>query len=94
MPKLTESQIVARLATTPEWERHGDMLVRSWRFASAQRAVEFFNRVAELARTRDRYPDVEWRFRDVRIELATHSEGGLTEADFEFAEALGKLPAE
>lgn len=91
MPKLTESQIVAKLSNAPEWERHGDMLVRSWQFPSPARAVEFLNRVATLAQARERFPDVEWRFRDVRVELTTHAEGGLTDADFEFADAIAAL---
>ena len=40
------------------WERHGDMLVRTWQFPSFRRAMEFVNQVAALIEKTDHYPDL------------------------------------
>ncbi|GIW88916.1 MAG: putative pterin-4-alpha-carbinolamine dehydratase [Isosphaeraceae bacterium] len=94
MPKLSESQILDRLPQlNPRWQRLGDMLVRTWQFASPQHAVDFVNRVAEVAARRNHHPDITLRFREVRVELATHAEGGLTEADFETAREIDAIPS-
>ena len=94
MAKLSESEVQARLPVAKGWDRHGDMLVRTWRFASARRALEFVNQVAGLAEKADHYPDIELSYRDVRVELATHDAGGLTERDFELAAAINALPTD
>jgi 4a-hydroxytetrahydrobiopterin dehydratase len=94
MPKLSETEIQERLATLKGWDRLGDQLVKTWRFASANRALEFVNRVAEHAIQKDHFPDVILSYRDVRVELATHAEGGLTERDFEFACEVDHIPTD
>lgn len=94
MPKLTEAEIDARLSQLKDWERLGDMLVKTWRLSSPQRALEFVNRVAEVAAQTDNYPDIVLSYRDVRLELSTHSEGGITEADFAAAAAIDQIPTE
>lgn len=91
MGKLSESEIQARLPEVEGWSRLGDMLVRSWRFASSRRALEFVNQVGGLAETADHYPELIWNYRDVRVELATHDAGGVTPADFELAAAINTL---
>jgi 4a-hydroxytetrahydrobiopterin dehydratase len=82
MSKLSESEILERLPKAKDWERHGDMLVRSWQFPSFRRAVEFVNSVATLIEKADHHPDLIVRYRTVRIEMSTHDVGGLTERDF------------
>ena len=91
MPKLSESEIQTRLGEVDGWTRLGDMLVRSWRFASSKRALEFVNQVTALADRADHYPDIVLSFRDVRVELATHDSGGLTPADFALGAAINGL---
>ena len=51
-------------------------------------------RVAPLADRLDHHP--EWRnvYDRVDVELTTHSAGGLTQLDFELAEAMDALAAE
>jgi 4a-hydroxytetrahydrobiopterin dehydratase len=82
MPKLSEAEILDRLPKAKDWERHGDMLVRSWQFPSFRRAIEFVNRVATLIEKADHHPDLIVRYRTVQIEMSTHDVGGLTELDF------------
>jgi len=92
MAKLNEPEILAKLPLVKGWERHGDMLVQSWQFPSFRRALEFVNQVAALAEKSDHPPDIIISYRTVRLELSTHSDGGLTDLDFSFATEINALP--
>jgi 4a-hydroxytetrahydrobiopterin dehydratase len=94
MPKMNEPDIASRMAAAKDWERLGDMLVRSWQFPSFRRSLEFVNQVATLAERHDYYPDIILSFRTVRLELSTHAVGGLTEDDFAFAAEVDTLPSD
>lgn len=94
MAKMSEPEILQRLPTAKGWERHGDMLVRSWQFPSFRRALEFVNHVAGLAEKQDHHPDIVLSYREVRLELSTHSEGGLTDVDFALASEINALPTD
>jgi 4a-hydroxytetrahydrobiopterin dehydratase len=94
MPKLSEPEILDRMPEAKGWERHGDMLVRSWQFPSFRRALEFVNQAAALAEKHDHHPDIILSYRQVRLELSTHSDGGLTPRDFAFASEINALPAD
>ncbi len=94
MPKMNEPEILSRMPDAREWERLGDMLVRSWQFPSSRRSLEFVNRVAELAERLDHHPDIILSYRTVRLELSTRAVGGLTEGDFAFAAEVNALPSD
>lgn len=94
MPKLSEPEILARLPMAKGWERHGDMLVRTWQFPSFRRAMEFVNHVGSLLEKTEHYPDVVVSYRTVRIEISTHDVGGLTERDFELIVAINEVPTD
>ena len=94
MAKLSEPEIQGQMPAAKGWERLGDMLIRTWQFPSFRRALEFVNQAAALAERCDHYPDIILSFRSLRIELSTHSAGGLTARDFEVASELGALPTD
>ena len=94
MQKLSEAEIVERLARAKEWERHGDMLVRTWQFPSFRRAIEFVNQVAALSEKADHHPDMVISYRTVRVEMSTHDAGGLTDLDFALVAAVNELPTD
>jgi 4a-hydroxytetrahydrobiopterin dehydratase len=94
MAKLSEPEIVAKMPTAKGWDRHGDMLVRSWQFPSFRRALEFVNQVAALAEKTDHHPDIILSYRKVRLELSTHAEGGLTDLDFQVASEINAFPTD
>jgi 4a-hydroxytetrahydrobiopterin dehydratase len=88
---LPDSEIGQRLARV-RWERHGQAIAREWTLADFPAAIAFVNRVAELAQDADHHPDIlvhGWN--KVRLELSTHSAGGLTAADFALAERIDAL---
>jgi 4a-hydroxytetrahydrobiopterin dehydratase len=94
MAKLSEPEIFGKMTATKGWDRQGDMLVRSWQFPSFRRALEFVNQVGGLAEKFDHHPDILLSYRQVRLELSTHSDGGLTDKDFAFASEVSALPSD
>lgn len=91
MPPLDEEEIDRRL-WDGEWEREGDAITRELRFDDFLAAVAFVNRVAEAAQDADHHPDIlVYGYNKVRLTLSTHSEGGVTERDFELASEIDRL---
>lgn len=91
MPRLTEEDVASRLEGS-DWAREGDAIVRDLRFADFAAAIAFVDRVAEAAEAANHHPDIlvhGWN--NVRLTLSTHSEGGLTAADFALAGQLDGL---
>ena len=91
MARLSDPEIDERLAAT-EWRREGDAIVRDWKFDDFAGALAFVNRVAEAAEAANHHPDIllhSWN--QVSLTLSTHSEGGLTAADFDMAGRLDGL---
>jgi 4a-hydroxytetrahydrobiopterin dehydratase len=88
---LTDAEIEQRLAGG-EWRREGEAIVREWKLPDFQAAIAFVDRVAELAEAANHHPDIlvhGWN--RVRLTLSTHSQGGLTDADFELASQIDRL---
>lgn len=91
MAKLSESDIDARLRETP-WEREGETIVREWSFADFAQALAFVDRVGEAAEQAGHHPDILLHgWNKVRLTLCTHSEGGLTQADFDLARRIERI---
>ncbi len=91
MSKLSEAEILERLPKAKDWERHGDMLVRTWQFPSFRRAVEFVNQVAAVIEKTDHHPDIVLQYRTVRIETSTHDLGGLSDLDFALIAEINEI---
>ena len=94
MSKLCEPEILARLPMAKGWERHGDMLVRTWQFPSFRRALEFVQYAGTIIDKTEHYPDLIVTYRTVRIEISTHDVGGLTERDFTLVAAINEIPTD
>jgi 4a-hydroxytetrahydrobiopterin dehydratase len=91
MSRLSDDE-VARGLEGKDWRREGDAIVCDRQFEHFGAAMRFVNRVAEAAEAHNHHPDIhvhDWN--RVRLSLSTHSEGGLTGADLEMAEALDRL---
>jgi 4a-hydroxytetrahydrobiopterin dehydratase len=85
MARLNEEEIEQRLADS-DWSREGEAIVRDYKLADFAAAIAFVNRVAEVAERANHHPDIlvhGWN--KVRLQVSTHSEGGLTGADFALA---------
>ncbi len=94
MPPLSDQEIEGRLVGS-QWTRADDAIVRELELADFAAAIAFVNRVAEVAERANHHPDIlvhGWN--KVRLELSTHSAGGLTEADFALAAEIDELTRE
>jgi len=91
MALLDEDTIRSRLEGLEGWERAGDAIRRQFRFDDFVGSVDFVNRLVGPAEEMGHHPDLEIGWNRVTVTLSTHSEGGLTEADFELARRIDEL---
>ena len=88
MPLLDAQEIRTRLDGLQGWNREGDMIRKTYTLDSFAEAIAFVNRIADLAERVNHHPDIDIRYDRVGCSLSTHSEGGLTEKDFDLARKL------
>lgn len=60
-------------------------LEKTYKFDDFQAALDFTNRVGELAESADHHPEICLTWGQAKVTIWTHSIGGLSEADFVFA---------
>lgn len=60
-------------------------LEKEYRFRNFRDALEFTNRVGELAEQQGHHPDIHLAWGMVKLQVWTHKINGLTESDFVFA---------
>jgi 4a-hydroxytetrahydrobiopterin dehydratase len=77
------------------WEvvEDGTKIRKKWTAKDFIAAIDFFNRVADLAEDEGHHPDLHLKgYRNVSIELSTHAIGGLSANDFILAAKIDELP--
>ena len=92
MPALSEAEISKRLGSLPGWQLKGKAIEKRFELSSFLPAIQFVQKVAELAEAAQHHPDIIINYNVVTLNLATHSAGGVTEKDLELASQLEKLP--
>lgn len=85
---LPEAEVDAALAARPGWERAGDAIVKTFELPSFADAIAFVVRIAFLAEAADHHPDLDVRWRRVRVLLTTHDAGGVTRLDLDLAQQI------
>jgi 4a-hydroxytetrahydrobiopterin dehydratase len=88
MALLSDAEIEERLAELPEWRRDGESIRRTYECGDFVGSVDFVKSLVEPAEAMGHHPDLEVSWDKVTVTISTHSEGGLTEADFELAAKL------
>ncbi len=90
MTLLDDAEIEAKLARLPGWERRGEAIAKRFGCGDFVGSVRFASSLVEPAEAMGHHPDLEISWDTVTVTISTHSEGGLTAADFELA---GKVDA-
>jgi 4a-hydroxytetrahydrobiopterin dehydratase len=66
-------------------------LEREFSFPDFRQALEFTNRIGELAESQGHHPDIYLAWGKVKVTLWTHKVDGLTESDFVLAAKVDAL---
>ncbi|HEX5610345.1 MAG TPA: 4a-hydroxytetrahydrobiopterin dehydratase [Solirubrobacterales bacterium] len=93
MAPLSEADLETKLSEAPGWERAGSAISKQFKRTDFVGSVEFVRSLVEPAEAMNHHPDLEISWDTVTVTLSTHSEGGLTAADFELAAKIDALAA-
>jgi 4a-hydroxytetrahydrobiopterin dehydratase len=90
MVLLSEAGIEEKLGQLDGWELQGKAISKRFGCGDFVGSVKFVESLVEPAEALGHHPDLEISWDTVTVTISTHSEGGLTGADFELA---GKVDA-
>jgi 4a-hydroxytetrahydrobiopterin dehydratase len=91
MARLSDEEIGSRLERLDGWERQGDAIRKRFDRGDFKGAVGFVNALTPVAEEMNHHPDLAISWKDVEVAITTHSEGGLTENDFELARRIDEV---
>jgi 4a-hydroxytetrahydrobiopterin dehydratase len=91
MALLSDSAVEAKLVELPGWARSGTAIVKEFDRGDFVGSVKFVDSLVEPAEGMNHHPDVAVSWATVTVTISTHSEGGLTAADFELAAKIDAL---
>ncbi|MFL5780227.1 MAG: 4a-hydroxytetrahydrobiopterin dehydratase [Thermoleophilaceae bacterium] len=88
MAVLSDDEIQERLGGVDGWQRDGDALRKEFDRGDFKGSVDFVNRITPAAEEMNHHPDLTISWSKVTVSLSTHSQGGITEGDFELARKI------
>src|SRR3954454_12297584 len=94
VPPLTPDEVRDLSRLVPLWAvtADGKRIRREWKARDFLTALDFFNRIGELAEAEGHHPDMHLaNYRDVAVEIWTHAVGGLSANDFILAAKIDRL---
>ena len=94
MKLLKDDEITSKLRMVGPWEYDSEdkMLVRETTFKDFMEAMEFLNKIAELAEKLNHHPDMTLcEYNRVIVATTTHDAGGITDNDIRLAQGFEEL---
>jgi len=91
MAALTDEDVKTKLSGLGAGEQKGSAIERQFQFDDFTGSVDFVNRITPFANAMNHHPDLAISWNKVTVTLSTHSEGGLTDNDFELAARIDAL---
>lgn len=91
MALLGDAEVEERLAGLPGWQLSGKAIEKDFKRDDFVGSVRFVDSLVEPAEEMNHHPDVSISWDTVTVSLSSHSEGGLTAADFELAAIIDAL---
>ena len=86
MAVLDQNEINEQLGKVKGWKFENNQIGKEFELKDFKSALDFVNKIGKEAESMDHHPDIfmhSWN--KVRISVATHNEGGITEKDFKLA---------
>ena len=91
-PPLQGDEIQNLLAQVQGWEVKQDKEIgKKWKFNNFAQALEFVNKVANIAEAEGHHPDISFGWGKVVVKLTTHAIGGLSRNDFIMAAKIDAI---
>jgi 4a-hydroxytetrahydrobiopterin dehydratase len=94
MSILSEQEVEQQLRRVQGWALEGRAIRKQFTFDDFPAAVGFVNRLVPDAQAADHHPDITINYRRVTLIYSTHSEGGLTQKDFDGAAMADRKAAD
>ena len=92
VPPLKGTELEKLHRIIPRWTVVDDHhLLREFRFPDFKQALDFVNRVGDLAEEQGHHPDILLAWGKAEITLWTHKIDGLTESDFIMAAKIDRI---
>lgn len=88
---MSEAEIEGKLRELDGWSREGEAITKEFKREKFTGSVAFVNELTSVAEELNHHPDMAISWDTVTVTISTHSEGGLTEADFELARRIDAL---
>ncbi len=91
MATLSRDLAAKRLGELEGWTLADNAIRKQYVFHDFPEAVAFVTRLVPGAEAADHHPDVTITYKRVTLTYSTHSEGGLTDKDFEGAKMADRV---
>jgi 4a-hydroxytetrahydrobiopterin dehydratase len=89
---MMRQEVEKHLKQMKDWKLVDNAVEKNFKFANFREAIEFINRVADIAEVMNHHPDILlWSWNNVKLTLSTHSAGGLSEKDFALASKIDQI---
>jgi 4a-hydroxytetrahydrobiopterin dehydratase len=93
VPPLEEKEIKEYMQElNTEWDLIDQKKIsKTFQFKNFKEALDFANRVGEIAEEEQHHPDLHVYYGKVTVDLSTHAIGGLSENDFIIASKIENM---
>jgi 4a-hydroxytetrahydrobiopterin dehydratase len=89
MSKLNQNQINSNLSKLTGWSFENNSIQKQFQCKDFIETLSFVNEVGMESEKMDHHPDIlMFAWNKVKITISTHSEGGVTEKDFQLAQKI------
>jgi len=88
---LTEEQANKLLEQIASWTIKEGHVFKQFEFKDFKEAMEFVNKIADIAEAEGHHPDIKISWNKVDIDLWTHAINGLSENDFIVAAKIDEI---
>ena len=74
-----------------DWSVLGGKLQKNYKFDNFDQAIDFINKIVDLAKIENHHPDIFNSYNQVTISLFTHDQNKITELDKEMSKKIDDL---
>lgn len=89
---MIREEVEKGLKQVKGWKLVDSAIEKNHKFANFMEAIEFVNKVADVAEAENHHPDILlWNWNNVRLTLTTHAVKGLSKNDFTPASKIDRI---